>query len=65
VIQVNGEARTVAAGTTITGLLAELGLPTDRVAVEMNRQIVRRDYWNRTELPPGGSLEIVHFVGGG
>ena len=64
-IRVNGEPRDVAEGLTIVGLLAELGLRPDRVAVEMNRAIVKQPQWAETEVPPGAELEIVQFVGGG
>jgi sulfur carrier protein len=37
----------------------------DRVAVELNREIVPRAHWERTQLQDGDHLEIVHFVGGG
>jgi thiamine biosynthesis protein ThiS len=40
-------------------------MKTDRVAVELNREIVPRDQWDRTQLADGDRLEIVHFVGGG
>ena len=42
-----------------------LGLKADRVAVELNRDIVPRDRWAETELHEGDRLEVVHFVGGG
>jgi thiamine biosynthesis protein ThiS len=64
-IRVNGELRDVAPGLTIAGLLAELSLRPDRVAVEMNRAIVKQPLWAETEVPPGAELEIVQFVGGG
>ncbi len=64
-IHLNGEERQVAAGATISDLLAELGLETDRVAVELDCAIVRRPQWPRTPLAAGARLEIVHFVGGG
>ncbi len=64
-IQVNGEPRLVAEGLTIVDLLAELGLRPDRVAVEMNRAIVKQPRWADTAIPPGAELEIVQFVGGG
>jgi len=37
----------------------------DRVAVELNREIVSRAQWSGTQLKDGDRLEIVHFVGGG
>ena len=64
-IVVNGEPRSVEPGTTLTGLLANLDLPLDRVAVEYNRRIAAKTVWEATELLPGDQLEIVQFVGGG
>lgn len=65
VIRLNGEDRNVQPGTTIAGLLADLGVSRDRVAVEVDREIVRRADWEGTSLSPGVVVEIVHFVGGG
>jgi thiamine biosynthesis protein ThiS len=64
-IQVNGEAHDVAQGLTIVDLLSNLGVRPDRVAVELNREIVKQRYWAETVLAPGAELEIVQFVGGG
>ena len=64
-IVVNGEARQVPQGTTITGLLAQLGIRPDRVAVELDRVIIKSSFWSETTLAPGAKIEIVHFVGGG
>jgi sulfur carrier protein len=64
-IQVNGENRQTAAGTTVTALLAELGLNSGRVAVEYNRHILPKAKWQETQIVAGDRLEIVQFVGGG
>ena len=64
-IVVNGDPLQVPAGTTITGLLAILGIPPDRVAVELDRAIIKNIFWPETELRPAARIEIVHFVGGG
>jgi thiamine biosynthesis protein ThiS len=64
-IVVNGEPRRVAAGITVSGLLAELGLADRRVAVERNREVVPRAEHARTALAAGDALELVTFVGGG
>ncbi len=64
-IRVNGELHDVAQGHTIVTLLAVLGLRPDRVAVEMNRAIVKQTQWAATEIPPNAEMEIVQFVGGG
>lgn len=65
VVRLNGADREISPGTTISSLLADLGLEEDRVAVELNREIVGRRHWPNTTLVAGSSLEVVHFVGGG
>ena len=64
-IVVNGAARTIAAGATITALLDDLGLGGRRVAVERNRAVVPRARHAETTLTEGDQLELVTFVGGG
>ena len=64
-LTVNGEAREVAAGTTIAGLIAQLGLGGKRVAVERNRTIAPRATHAEVVLADGDQLELVTFVGGG
>lgn len=62
---INGERRQIASGATLAGVVEELGLEADRVAVEYNREIARRSNWSSIVLAPEDRLEIVHFVGGG
>jgi sulfur carrier protein len=50
---------------TLTSLVEILGMKSDRVAVELDREIVSRERWSQTLLKDGDRLEIVHFVGGG
>jgi len=64
-IQVNGETRETPAGTTVTELLAQLGLNSSRVAIEYNRQILPKSKWDETHVAHSDRLEIVQFVGGG
>ena len=64
-VVVNGQPRTVPAGTTLTVLIAELGLGDRRVAVERNREVVPRAQHPTTTLADGDRLELVTFVGGG
>ena len=61
----NGEPREIAAGATVGTLLRELNLPAQRVAVEVNLEIVSRDLHDRFSLHEGDRLEIVTLVGGG
>lgn len=64
-ITVNGEAREVPAETTLEGLVRLLALTPERLAVELNLEVVRRDDWARRALREGDRVEVVHFVGGG
>ena len=66
-LHINGEERELDLPSpfTVTGLVEKLGMKADRVAVELNRDIVPRDRWAETILKPGDRLEVVHFVGGG
>lgn len=62
---INGNARQFPSPLTLCELIQQLGMKSDRVAVELNREIAPRDQWATTSLNQGDQLEIVHFVGGG
>jgi thiamine biosynthesis protein ThiS len=64
-IHVNGESRETTAGTTVTGLLSQLGLNVGRVAIERNLRILPKAKWEETQVAEGDRFEIVQFVGGG
>jgi thiamine biosynthesis protein ThiS len=69
-LHINGEETTFdvepgGAPFTLAALIESLNMKPDRVAVELNREIVPRNLWPQTPLKEGDRLEIVHFVGGG
>jgi sulfur carrier protein len=64
-LTINGDNRIVSKVETLGALVDQLGMKSDRVAIELNREIVPRDQWPQTPLKDGDRLEIVHFVGGG
>jgi thiamine biosynthesis protein ThiS len=64
-LTINGETREFSEISTLSDLVSQLGMKPDRVAIELNRELVRRDRWPETQLSDGDKLEIVHFVGGG
>jgi sulfur carrier protein len=64
-LHINGDARDFNPPLTLAGLVEQLGMKVDRVAIELNRNIVARDQWAKTSLAEGDCLEIVQFVGGG
>ena len=64
-LYINGEQREFPDGLTVAALVAQLGMKQDRVAVELNLDIVPRTQWETITLKNGDRLEVVHFVGGG
>lgn len=66
-LHINGEEKTFdsTGHFTLDALVESLGMKPDRVAIELNRDIVPRDRWVETTLKDGDKLEVVHFVGGG
>ncbi|HWC99775.1 MAG TPA: sulfur carrier protein ThiS [Candidatus Sulfopaludibacter sp.] len=64
-IVINGEQRSTSEGQTVLGLLQQLQLDPARVAVELDRRILKQPKWPETILSAGSQLEIVQFVGGG
>ena len=62
---INGEAHECAEDASLSSLVEQLGMRGDRLAIELNREIVTRAHWPETVLQEGDRLEIVHFVGGG
>ena len=64
-IVVNGERRDAAVGTTVGDLLRELEIRPDRVAVEVNLEILDRQEFARRGLREGDRVEIISFMGGG
>ena len=64
-IILNGEPKEIPESLALDALITELGLKSERLAIEVNRRIIRRADWPSTTLSEGDKVEIVHFVGGG
>ena len=62
---INGDEKKFDIPLSLAELIQQLGMKGDRVAVELNREIVARADWAETRLNDGDRLEVVHFVGGG
>ncbi len=62
---VNGEKAAWETGLTVEKLLETRNYRTDRVAVEMNGEIVPKKNYPTEEILEEDRLEIVSFVGGG
>ena len=64
-VVVNGEAKSIPAGFNVLQLLEFLKIDPAKVAVELNRSIVRKPAWAEAKVEPGAQIEVVWFVGGG
>lgn len=64
-IMLNGKGREVAGDTTVLGLLNELDIKPQGIAVELNLEIVSKSKFAETVLKDGDKVEIVRMVGGG
>ena len=64
-IILNGERRNLAEGLTVLDLVQQLEFVKERLAVELNLQIVKREHWATCALKQGDRIEVVQFVGGG
>jgi sulfur carrier protein len=64
-VYVNGEPCQMPAEQTVAALLGKLNIPLERVAIELNKAIVRKREWDSTLVGDGAQVEIVEFVGGG
>lgn len=62
---VNGEQKDFSTAISLAELITRLDLPAARIAIELNREVVRRSEWGSTMLKDEDRIEIVHFVGGG
>lgn len=62
---INGETKEIDKELNLTELLENLSLPRERIAVELNKEVVRKKDWETIRVKDADKIEIVHFVGGG
>ena len=64
-LYINGEIKELPLKMNLIGVLEYFRLPSERIAIELNTEVVRRKDWVSTEIKEGDRLEVIHFVGGG
>jgi len=64
-IQLNGDLYEINAGTNLNELLNKLKIQKNKVAIEVNGEIVEKDKYPNLILNKNDKVEIVHFIGGG
>jgi thiamine biosynthesis protein ThiS len=62
---INGETREIGGQVNLRELLDAFSLPSERIAIELNREVVRKKDWESILINDADKIEIVHFVGGG
>ncbi|NNE99965.1 MAG: sulfur carrier protein ThiS [Pyrinomonadaceae bacterium] len=64
-VLINGKNKSIDANLNLRDLLTSLDLTAERIAVELNKDVVRKGDWENTTLAERDQIEIIHFVGGG
>ena len=64
-ILINGETKEIQSEVNLSDLLKHFSLPSERIAIELNKEVVRRKDWETIRVKDADKIEIVHFVGGG
>ena len=64
-IKINGKNRLIKRKTTLKTLLSTFKLPMNKIAIEINEQIMDKKKFSKIELKNNDKIEIVHFIGGG
>lgn len=64
-IFINGETKAIEKELNLSELLETLSLPNERIAIELNKEVVRKKDWENIKISDADKIEIVHFVGGG
>jgi len=64
-IKINGKFKTISSNLTLSNLIKKLKIPLNKVAIELNKEIVDKKRLDRINLKKNDKIEIVHFIGGG
>ena len=64
-VLINGESKEISDKFNLSELLKHFSLPQERIAIELNKEVVRKKDWENTKIFDGDKLEVIHFVGGG
>jgi thiamine biosynthesis protein ThiS len=64
-VLINGEEKGLPGPISVSDLLDRFELPSQRVAIELNKIVIRKSNWTETLVNDGDRIEVVHFVGGG
>ncbi len=64
-IKINGKIKSINQDSTLSSVLKNLKIPLNKVAIELNQEIIDKKKINKIKLNKNDKIEIVHFIGGG
>ena len=64
-IRINGEIKSIIEETKLLELIKHLKIPLNKVAIELNEEIINKKKISKIKLKKNDKIEIVHFIGGG
>ena len=64
-IKINGKIKIIDENSNLSELLKQLKIPLNKVAIELNKEIIDKKKINKIKLKKNDKIEIVHFIGGG
>ena len=64
-IKINGKIKTITQDSNLSIVLKNLKIPLNKVAIELNEEIIDKKKINKIKLNKNDKIEIVHFIGGG
>jgi thiamine biosynthesis protein ThiS len=64
-IKINGKIKSIIQDSNLSVLIKNLKIPLNKVAIELNEEIIDKKKINKIKLNKNDKIEIVHFIGGG
>ena len=64
-IKINGKIKSITQDSKLSTVLKNLKIPLNKVAIELNKEIIDKKKINKIKLIKNDKIEIVHFIGGG
>ncbi|WP_075504270.1 sulfur carrier protein ThiS [Candidatus Pelagibacter communis] len=64
-IKINGKFKSITQDSNLSDVLKNLKIPLNKVAIELNEEIIDKKKINKIKLNKNDKIEIVHFIGGG
>ena len=64
-IKINGKIKSINEDSNLLAVLKNLKIPLNKVAIELNEEIIDKKKISKLKLKKNDKIEIVHFIGGG